>query len=554
MNFSTTLTKLIFVLALLLLGLFFYGWQTQSTKMVVSDKSAQLKGFELKNSLTPSTLTLAHSEGTSNPKQLKITKNLETKNSLPGQRTVRFKSEADYLRFLAELKKRGILTARSIAALKTVRLIGTSDEALEQLLNGFEAEEVGLTYRVNQPENLSELVKNSPTTLLPFDEQWYKSLGLTQIDPHWGKGVQVAILDSGVGVHETLEGLTIQRISLGEDGSAVASNGSKVDGHGTGVASLIAGRRAKVPGLAPESNLLSINVFDQAGNSDSFRVAEAIVMAVDAGNKVINLSLGSAGDSPVLRDAVNYALGKGVALVAATGNESIQAIVYPARYPGVLAVGAADASARPSFFSNYGKELGVLAPGVALPAGWSNNQSIAFSGTSAAAGVVTGAIAAILSQEPRLSPLQAAQLLKFYADDLGAPGQDLLNGFGMANVGRVLERNTRGIVDGAVNNPWVSRTSVQGGPVTLAVSVQNRGTTKLWNTQLQITTGGLQQTFAAPSLEPGQSWAQEITIYPSQLNNGEAIIQSNWQIPFASDRNLYNNVNQSRILIKDGRR
>ena len=63
--------------------------------------------------------------------------------------------------------------------------------------------------------------------------------------------------------------------------------------------------------MAPGASLLSIRVADDNGSSDTFTLAQGILNAVQAGASIINISLGSYGDSPVLSDAVQYALSKG---------------------------------------------------------------------------------------------------------------------------------------------------------------------------------------------------------------------------------------------------
>ena len=471
----------------------------------------------------------------------------ENAESLPAQRTLRFNSVEEMNRFLAALKRKGISPKGVIPALRTLRMAGLSDEQLGQLLEGFSLEEIGLNYRVRLPDSSDSLTKNEQVPLLPFDQEWFKALGISSIGADWGKGVVVAIVDSGVEAHDTLKTVSIQRINVGD--SAPLSASEKVNGHGTAVASLIAGQDPRLAGLAPKSRLLSLNVFNEQGESDAFLVAEAIVQAVDAGANIINLSLGSAGDSPVLRDAVTYALQRGVALVAASGNEGVGQIAYPARYPGVLAVGSTDATTRPTYFSNYGPELGIVAPGVSLPAGWSGNQAKNFSGTSASTAVASSALAMLISQNPGVTPLQALSLMQKYADDWGAPGRDTQAGFGMPNINRIMERNTPGIFDGAITSQWVASTDERDGSVSIAVAVQNRGTETLWNPVLNIQANSYQQNFVIPTLAQGQSYLQRITIYPSQLNSGKALISSKLQLSGITDRAMGNNVMQSQLRV-----
>ena len=129
-------------------------------------------------------------------------------------------------------------------------------------------------------------------------------LGVSDERQDWGRGVKVAVLDSGVDrTHSNLAGVAMEEIDL-------VGSGDSSKGHGTAVASIIAGNEGGQLGLAPAVSLLSIRVLNSAGEGDSFTVAEGIVQAVDRGAKVINLSLGGTGESKVLKNAVDYAQSK----------------------------------------------------------------------------------------------------------------------------------------------------------------------------------------------------------------------------------------------------
>jgi len=466
-------------------------------------------------------------------------------NAIPGERVLRFKNAADLQRFLDEARKRGISILGVIPGLRAVRVGASSDSALAKLLEGVDTDQIGQNYLVSVPPR-PNLTPNAKTPLLPFDQNWIKAMGVNTVDPTWGRGIKVAVVDTGIDPSFTLTGAAIQSIDLTAPGTA---NGDSSGSHGTAVASLIAGENNQFAGMAPGSSLLSVKVLNASGEGDTFTVAEGIVQAVDAGSQVINLSLGSYGDSTVLQDAVAYAQEHGVALVAAAGNDGVGQIAYPAGYPGVLAVGSVDATLQPAYFSNYGSELGVLAPGVGLPAGQANNQAVSFSGTSASTATVSGALAAILSSDHTITPTQAITLLENYADDFGVPGWDAQSGYGTVDLGRVLERNTPNIVDGAINSQIILS---QNGPnqiVSLGVTIQNRGTTTIWNGTLAVQVDGVPYSFPVQSLAPTKSEMKTVQIYPYQLASGQAIVNSQLSLPGMSDRNLSNNVMQSRLQV-----
>jgi hypothetical protein len=122
--------------------------------------------------------------------------------------------------------------------------------------------------------------------------------------------------------------------------------------------------------------------------------------AVDHGVKVINVSMGSYGDASVVQAAVQKALDRGITVVAAAGNEQASVIAWPAAYQGVISVTGVDASGQLAYFSNTGNPT-IAAPGVGIPSAYYQNDKAYLalgSGTSQSAALVSGAVAAIMSQ------------------------------------------------------------------------------------------------------------------------------------------------------------
>src|SRR5204863_541770 len=112
------------------------------------------------------------------------------------------------------------------------------------------------------------------------------------------------------------------------------------DGHGTSVAALAAGSARDAPGVSPGANILSIRVTDANGTSDLFTISQAILAAVDAGAKIINISLGGYSTGPVLDSAIAYATKQGALIVAAAGNDQAAQLAWPAADSRVVSVGA----------------------------------------------------------------------------------------------------------------------------------------------------------------------------------------------------------------------
>ena len=167
------------------------------------------------------------------------------------------------------------------------------------------------------------------------------------------KNVVIAILDSGIDQsHEDLRTKVTRNINF--TGSRTVDDEF---GHGThvaGTAGAQTNNRVGVAGTCPSCSLFNVKVLDATGSGPWSGVASGITWATDNGAKVINMSLGSYAPSQTLEAAVNYAVGKGVVVVAAAGNDGQNWGFYPAAYPNVISVAATDNRDARASFSNYG--------------------------------------------------------------------------------------------------------------------------------------------------------------------------------------------------------
>jgi serine protease len=231
------------------------------------------------------------------------------------------------------------------------------------------------------------------------------------------------------------------------------------NGHGTHVAGTIAGTTNDgygVAGLAHGVCLMPIKVLGADGGGTVDAVAKGIRFAADNNANVINLSLGGSSPSRAIEDALAYAHGKGVTIVAATGNNN-GAVSYPAAYDNyVIAVGATAYGGVRANYSNYGNSIDVVAPGgdgndrnrdgyvdgilqQTLVSGTLNSFGYHFyTGTSMATPHVAAAAALLLSVKPSLSPAQIQALLEETAHDLGSAGFDQYYGHGLINIKEAL--------------------------------------------------------------------------------------------------------------------
>lgn len=225
----------------------------------------------------------------------------------------------------------------------------------------------------------------------PFRSQGLDAIGAAANRAGWGQGVTVAVIDSGITAHPSLQSTQISHIDMVNDGS-------EMNGHGTAMASLIAGDDPNVGGVSPAAKLLDIRVTDANGDSNTALLSSAIVKATDMGARVINISLGASGSSPMLEEAVRYAQRHNVIIVAAAGNEQQSALSMPAGYSGVISVGAVDANGTQAYFSNSGNGLTLVAPGVGIVSGYTDSRFVIGSGTSQATAITSGVVAYLLGR------------------------------------------------------------------------------------------------------------------------------------------------------------
>jgi len=285
--------------------------------------------------------------------------------------------------------------------LRTVRVRYDKFAALEGdlLANTADYSAVSANYTMGIPQPPAKEAR-ADVNLVGFGNRALDFLGATGDRSTWGRGLTVAVLDTGIMPDATFGENRVRYIDLGFGSSA--GKGTD-DGHGTAVASLIAGAANDAPGVSPGATLLSIRVTDAAGTSDIFTVSQAIVVATDAGAKIINISLGGYATNAALDAAIGYASAHGAVIVAAAGNDQAAQLTWPAADSRVVSVGAVDAAGQQVTFSNSGPQLSLTAPGYGVQTAWLAGQRALVDGTSVSAPLVAGAIAAVISQNPSLS-------------------------------------------------------------------------------------------------------------------------------------------------------
>ena len=211
-------------------------------------------------------------------------------------------------------------------------------------------------------------------------------------------------------------------------------------GHGTQMAWIAAGLISPEGGRTPEiisRNVLSIKGFDDNGVTSSWAVLEAIRIATEHNAKVINISWGSETASVFLQEAFRRASERGLLIVAAAGNEPTGRAMYPAAWPGVLAIGATDPNGSPSAYSNHGSFVDMSAPALAtLPVGYAGPPG-SYAGTSIASAFTAGVIAQYLGENPGVSSQAALLRMRSVLTPFNNSSGSSLNGGGILDAAAV---------------------------------------------------------------------------------------------------------------------
>ncbi len=220
--------------------------------------------------------------------------------------------------------------------------------------------------------------------------------------------VAIAILDTGI--KNGHPDIPITKVKNGADcttssGSCVVGTPEDKQGHGThvaGIAGAATDNGVGVAGTCPACGLLDVKVLDDRGYGSSSRTIKGIKWAAYNGAKVINMSLGGGGFSQAEQDAVNYAWGKGVVLVASAGNDKTTKAHYPSDYNNVIGVAGTNSSDERYWWTNYGTKVEVAAPGQSILSTTNDLNYGTKSGTSMASPHVAG-VAGLVWSVPTLA-------------------------------------------------------------------------------------------------------------------------------------------------------
>lgn len=371
-----------------------------------------------------------------------------------------------------------------------------------------------------------------------------------------GGSVPIAVLDSGVDLdHEDLKDNLLQGYTVGnETGYGAPQNWTLNNkSHGTACAGIIgaADNSIGIKGIAYTCPILPVNIepnlsssFNEYGFATTSQVAEAINWSCDQGAKVLSCSWGGHVPSNYVKEAIEKAISKKIAVVAAAGNDT-STVCFPATIDNVITVGAIDRTGQIHLFSNTGKELDVVAFGsyitttdVSGTLGYtSSDYYYYFNGTSAACPQVAGIVALMMSVNPSLTVPEIIDILHATSRDLGDAGRDDTYGYGLVNAyAAVVMAKERKMT---INGP-----SVINNSATYSVSNLPYGCTVSW--KLSKHASSINPSYLSISSDTPQAYSA--TVYNTKVGASANILTATVHCPDES----VGDYNITRTIAGDG--
>ncbi|QXM06976.1 S8 family peptidase [Crassaminicella indica] len=294
-----------------------------------------------------------------------------------------------------------------------------------------------------------------------------------------GKGIGIAILDTGIYPHDDLV-KPINRIIAFKDIVNNKSYPYDDDGHGTHVAGIAAGNgyaNKKYKGIAPEANIIGVKVLDETGSGSTSDILAGLQWVIDNKDKynikIVNMSLGAAAEKsyredPLAKGAAQAAR-QGLTVITAAGNSgpNPRSITSPGISPAVITVGAVDDNRTTSYeddfvanFSSRGPTIGgvskpnIVAPGVDIVSLSNKGHSsyVSHSGTSMATPMVSGTAALIYQKYPDISSSEVQAKLTNTAINIGSSRYS--EGAGILNIRGALDLDNEEIQKPDEHNPF----------------------------------------------------------------------------------------------------
>ncbi|HZK76435.1 MAG TPA: S8 family serine peptidase, partial [Candidatus Kapabacteria bacterium] len=194
-----------------------------------------------------------------------------------------------------------------------------------------------------------------------------------------------------------------------------------LNGHGTDMAGILAAQQDNhigVSGIAPKCKLVPLRAFNADGTGSDDDIATAIVYAADNHIQILSLSFGDVIPSLLQRDAIRYAISKGVTIFGSSGNDGTTGPNYPSDFDEVVSVGG---TAQVGLYNRttHGAELDVVAPAEEVLTAALDGTYASVSGTSAASPITAGIAALLLSKNPKLTPIELRSIIESTTQPVG---------------------------------------------------------------------------------------------------------------------------------------
>ncbi len=323
---------------------------------------------------------------------------------------------------------------------------GQDAESLAVVINESEAVQYcGANYYLDAPEPLQ---RSQPFLDCDGSGEYVAQLAASTLDLTTvltladGADVKVAVIDGGVNLEHPEFASRSGGVQSGwdfvdDDDLANDEPGGAGSGHGTFVAGII---RLVAPGC----QIYAYRVLDTLGRGDGYAVTKALLMAIQDGCKVVNLSLGMMGRHDALDDALKYAESQGITVVTSAGNDATEADIafpFPGHKASCLTVAALDSLNIKADFSNYGSKVDICAPGTRIYSTFLDTSYAWWDGTSFSAPFVTGLAALICSVDPMADNDVVSYVIHETGINIDAlnPGMEGKLGSGLVNMAAALE-------------------------------------------------------------------------------------------------------------------
>jgi subtilisin family serine protease len=267
-------------------------------------------------------------------------------------------------------------------------------------------------------------------------------------DTAQGRGIRIAVLDTGCADHPDLQGRVLPGYNAIEPSQppldvpappeadiSVMGIRDAGAGHGTMVCGVIAVG-------APRAKIIPVKVLSADGTGTVEDVVEGIYWAIRHGADIISMSFGSPVGSEAVEDAIRAARRAGIVLVASAGNDSTDVPHTPASLAGVLSVSAVESDNAKSPYASFGKSVDIVAPGSGIRSTFWDGGYATWSGTSFAVPFVTAAAALVMELQEHAGPARITNILKGTATSVDEqnPGYIGMLGDGLLDIARAVRR------------------------------------------------------------------------------------------------------------------